>query len=473
MSASFQYQRLEQTLLHSIRSQRIPAGARLPSVLALCRQHRLSKATVLHALRRLEAQRIIEARPKSGFYVIWQSTESPPPQPLQQLLPPAPVTVSDLLLDIMRRGAAFDVLPAAGQSTDTLPGVVELNRAIGRALRRLRGDSAQYYDDPEGLPALREQLSLRLNARGCRLAAAELCITAGCQNSLFLALMACCKAGDVVAVESPGFYGVLQLLEQLQLQVVEVPSSPVDGLNIDALEQIVQRWPVKACVVSPAFSTPTGAQMPADSRQRLLALAAQYDLTVIEDDIYADTAMLEPPDPLKAFDPDGRVILCSSFSKTLSRDLRLGWIAGGRWHRQIVQLKLVTQLATGRAVQQGLADFLADGSYQAHLRRQNYRLLDQKSRLISALSDWPVDVSISQPQGGLTLWVELPASIDTQVLYNQALRHGIVIMPGRLFATSGQFGSCLRISFAHPWTPERLQAIQQLGHLVSQLNQPL
>ncbi|UZK02667.1 PLP-dependent aminotransferase family protein [Venatoribacter cucullus] len=469
MAAPFQYQQLEQTLLQSIHSQRIPAGGRLPSVQALCRQYRLSKATVLHALRRLEAQGVIEARPKSGFYVIWSGPERSPPQVLSQLMPPAAVTVSDLLLDIMRRGAAFDVLPAAAHSTETLPGVIELNRAIGRALRRARGDSAQQYDDPEGLPALREQLARRLNLRGCHLQAADLCITAGCQNALFLALMACCRPGDVVAVEAPGFYGVLQLLEQLQLQVVEVPSSPVDGLNMDALEQVLQRWPVTACVVSPAFSTPAGARMPAHSRQRLLALAGQYDLTLIEDDIYADTALLDPPDPLKAHDPDGRVILCSSFSKILSRDLRLGWIAGGRWHRQIVQLKLVTQLATGRAVQQGLADFLADGSYQAHLRRQHYRLHEQKAQLLSALSEWPLPVNVSQPQGGLTLWVELPASIDTQVLYNQALRHGIVIMPGRLFTTTGQFGSCLRISFAHPWTPERRKALQQIGQLAATL----
>ena len=103
------------------------------------------------------------------------------------------------------------------------------------------------------------------------------------------------------------------------------------------------------------------------------------------------------------------------------------------------------------------------------MRRQHYRLHEQKAQLLNALSEWPLPANVSQPQGGLTLWVELPASIDTQVLYNQALRHGIVIMPGRLFTTTGQFGSCLRISFAHPWTPERRQALQQIGQLAATL----
>lgn len=467
MKKAFRYQQLENELLSAIRSQRIRAGERLPSVRDLCLQHQASKATVLHALQRLEAQGLVEARPKSGFYVSAPPPASQPPLTQAPLAPPRPVTISDLLLDIMRRGAAFDLLPGAAGHTETSTGVVALNRSIGRALRRARGDSAQYYDQPAGLPALREQLALRLSQRGCALTAADLCITAGCQNALFLALLACCQPGDVVAVESPGFYGVLQLLQQLNLQVVEVPSSPASGLDIDALEDVLRRWPVRACVVSPAFSTPAGALMPAAARQRLLALAERYDLALIEDDIYADTAFAQVPDPLKAQDPQGRVILCSSFAKTLSRDLRLGWIAGGRWQARIEQLKLVTQLASGRALQQGVADFLADGSYSAHLRRQHYRLRQQRDQLLNALDRWPLSINLSHPQGGLTLWAALPETVDTRALYSQALSYGIVLTPGPLFSAAEHFAHCLRLSFAHEWHTARLQALQQLGQLVA------
>ncbi len=469
MSSSFRYQQLENQLLDAINSQRLRNGERLPSVRSLCQQHQVSKATVLHALQRLEAQGLIEARPRSGFYV----TRRPPPlnTPQARALQssPAPVTIPDLLLDIMQRGAAFDLVPGEARQSETTTGVVTLNRAISRALRRARGDSAQYYDEPAGLPALREQIALRLAQRGYAASAADLCITAGCQNALFLALMACCEAGDAVAVESPGFYGALQLLQQLNLKVVEIPSSADSGMDMDALATALSRWPVKACIVSPAYSTPAGALMPAASRQRLMALAGQYDLAVIEDDIYADTAFTRIPDPLKAADPDGRVILCSSFSKTLSRDLRLGWIAGGRWHERIVHLKLVTQLASGRAIQQGVADYLADGSYSSHLRRQHYRLRQQRDQLMEQLKRWPLAVNVSQPQGGLTLWAELPPQTDTRALYSTALAHGIVITPGPLFSASGHYAHCLRFSFAHEWTAARQQALVTLGQRLAEI----
>jgi len=138
--------------------------------------------------------------------------------------------------------------------------------------------------------------------------------------------MACCNRNDVVAVESPGFYGVLQLLEQLGLRVIEVPSSIETGMNIDALEEALKRWKVKACIVSPAYATPGGALMPIGAKKRLIELAERHDLAVID----ADTALNGAPDPLKGMDLNERVILCSSFSKSVSRDLRLGWVSGGR-----------------------------------------------------------------------------------------------------------------------------------------------
>lgn len=466
MPREYRYQLLENQLRAVIREQRILPGERLPSVRNLCRLHQASRATVLHALQRLEAQGLIEARPKSGFYVRLPPRPLPsPPRINRQIEAPQPVTVSELLLDIMRRGAAFDLLPGQGEG-DVPAGITALNRSVGRALRRQHGDDHQYYDEPAGLPVLREQLAGRLARRGAAVHAGQLCITSGCQHSLFLGLMACCRPGDVVAVESPGFYGVLQLLEQLQLQAVEIPSSSADGMDMDALEMALQRWPVRACVVSPAFSTPTGALLPEVSRQRLLALAEQYDLAVIEDDIYADTAFSQIPDPLLALDYSGRVILCGSFSKSLSRDLRLGWIAGGRWHQKILQLKLVTQLASGRALQQGVADFLADGSYSAHLRRQRYLLCQQRDQLLAALREWPVTVSCSVPEGGLALWVVLPPTQDTRQLYCAALAEGIVITPGPLFSVAGGFRHCLRLSFAHQWNAARLRALQQFGYLL-------
>lgn len=465
MTEEYRYQQLESWLLKGILEQRWRLGERLPSIRTLCAEQQLSKATVQHALQRLEAQGLIEARPKAGYFVSLKPDGVKRPVSRARIEAPRPVNVSDLLLDIMGRSAAFDLLPDL-HSGDLPQGIVTLNRSIGRALRRQKGEDFQYYDKPAGFIGLREQLAVHHARRGWAASPDQLCITSGCQHALFLALMASCERGDVVAVESPGFYGVLQLLEQLGLKVVEVPTSMETGMDIDALEEVLERWKVTACIVSPSFSTPGGALMPEPEKRRLLSLAERHDLAVIEDDIYGDTALGASPDPLKALDADGRVILCSSFSKCLSRDLRLGWISGARWHQKILHLKLVTQLASSRYLQQGVADYMADGSFASHLRRQRHDLRVNRDRLIASLHAWPGEVRVSTPKGGLAVWVELPESVDTLAAYTKALEYGVVITPGPLFSVSGQFGNCLRISFAHPWNESRMAALQQLPGLL-------
>ncbi len=465
MAADFRYLQLEAWLLQGIKDRRWRLGERLPSIRTLCREHAVSKATVQHALQRLEAQGLLEARPKAGYFVALQPATVRQPISRVRVAAPTPVTVSDLLLDIMGRSAAFDLRPDL-DAGELPPGIVALNRSIARSLRRQKGDAFQYYDEPAGDVGLREQLALHLSRRGCSAEPEQLCTTSGCQHALFLALMASCQRGDVVAVESPGFYGAMQLIEQLDLQVVEVPTSSESGMDIDALEAVLQRWKVRACIVSPAFATPGGALMTDRAKKRLLALAEQYDLAVIEDDIYADTALGPVPDPLKALDVDDRVILCSSFSKCLSRDLRLGWVSGARWHARILHLKLVTQLASSRYLQQGVAEFMADGNFAAHLRRQRSRLRERRDHLLTLLQAWPGSVRASTPLGGLAVWVELPETVDTLAAYPEALKQGIVMTPGPLFSASGQFKNCLRISFAHPWDEARVEVLNRLPELL-------
>ncbi|MDX1599368.1 MAG: PLP-dependent aminotransferase family protein [Marinobacter sp.] len=463
--APYRYQELEHWLLKGIHDERWKPGDRLPSIRELCDHQGLSKATVQHALQRLEAQGLVEVRPKAGHFVSRVPTTTKTPRIISRIEAPRPVTVSDLFQDIMRRSAAFDLLPDL--HTGTLPpGIVVLNRAIGRALRRQRGDDFQYYDQPAGDLRLREQLTIQLARRGWPAQPDDLCITSGCQHALFLALMASCKRGDVVAIESPGFYGVLQLLEQLELQVVEVPTSTETGMDVDALEEILEHWDVRACVVSPAFATPGGALMSVDARQRMMALAERHDLAIIEDDIYAESGFYQVPDTLKALDETNRVIHCSSFSKILSRDLRLGWISGARWHSRILHLKLVTQLASSRYLQQGVADYMEEGGLTSHLRRQRGLLRERRDQLLTSLRAWPVPVRVTIPQGGLAVWLELPDSVDTLAAYPKALDQGIVITPGPLFSVSGEYSNCLRLSFSHPWDEQRSRALNQLPALM-------
>lgn len=469
----FHYQTIADDLRGQIAANRWMGGERLPSVRDLRRHYQRSTATILHALHLLEAAGLIEARPKSGYFVLapkpstvgTRSISKHLPQPAPQQ-PPQPVTVPALFRDIMQRSAAFDILPGAPGAN--IPALPLLNRHIGRALRRQPQSRALYYNEPAGLKPLREEICHHYRQLGLPLEPRQLCITNGCQQSLFLALMACCQPGDTVAVESPAFYGVLQLLEHLQLQVVEIPASAADGMDIDALESALQRWPLRACVVTPAFATPSGACLPAASRRRLIALANHYELALVEDDIYGDLAFTHRPAPLKTLDSDDRVILCSSFSKSLSRDLRIGWISGGRWHDKITQLKLVTQLASNQTLQEGLASFMAEGHFRRHLRQYPLLLRQQRDQLISAIHrDWPTSTRFSVPDGGLALWLEMAAGTDTQAAYSQALAQGIVLTPGSLFTIANNFKRYLRLSFTHPLTPEREHALSCLAELLT------
>ncbi|WP_114417917.1 PLP-dependent aminotransferase family protein [Marinospirillum perlucidum] len=465
----YAYQQLEAQLQQEMDQGRLKPGQQLPSVRRLCQEQQVSKATVLHAYQRLEAAGRIEARPRSGYFVASHKGSSPPPpEPAREVAShPSPVNISEVFSDIMQRGAAFDLLPREQQAPRPPAGIQQLNRCLGRALRHQDGCTHQQYDEPAGYLPLRQQLALRYQREGCRVQADDFCITSGCQHALFLALKSCCQKGDLVAVESPGFYGVLQLLEQLELQVIEIPASPDSGMDLQRLEAASQRWPIKACVVSPNFSTPTGALMPEDQRHRLLKLAEEQDFVIIEDDIYRELAFAERPAPLKSLDTHNRVLLCGSFSKSLSRDLRLGWLLAGPQYQQLVQLKLVTQLASSRFVQQGLAHFLEEGHYDRHLRRYCQALQNNCQGWLEALEQqWPQQLGLSRPRGGLCLWAYWEAPINTLKLYQPALKAGLVLTPGPLFSARGRFTQALRLSFSQPCREQRYQALKTLQQLL-------
>ncbi|CAM5204301.1 aminotransferase-like domain-containing protein [Alishewanella longhuensis] len=465
MAGGFRYQQLTQQLQRLLTEGYWQTGERLPSIRALCQQYQLSLATVQHALHQLEAQGLLEARARSGYYVCAQKMAMVRGQASgTELGRPGPVSVPELFFDIMNRSAAFDIQPKG--PVVKLPHLTLLHRLLSRTLREQGTRYALHYDEPLGFTALREQLALHYRQCGLRLDNNELCITAGCQHALFLALQAVCRPGDIVAVEHPAFYGVLQLLQQLQLQVLEIPTDH-DGMDITALQHALASWPIKACVVTPAYATPTGACMVETRQQQLLALASVYDFAIIEDDIYGDLGFYQRPAPLKSLDTEQRVILCSSFSKSLSRDLRIGWIAAGRWQQQVARLKLVSQLAGSQSVQQALALFLAQGHYKRHLQHYRIQLQHQRDQLLQALQHYWPEVNYTVPQGGLALWLVLPESVNCTAAYRQCLQQGIVLTPGALFSSSGQFQHCLRLSFANPLLGSRLAALQTLAQLFS------
>ena len=462
---TYLYQELEQSFREEIKNGQRAPGERMPSVRELCSAKSVSKSTVLTTYSRLEADGLIEARARSGYFV--SAPEQAPanlqtPATSQPKLNPVPVSAGQVLLDIMQQGAAFDLMPSADRGH--YEGNENLRRSLSRALRRQDHNQQNYYDEPQGDPELRASLALRMGHGGGQHHGDDLVITSGCQHALLLALMATTTPGGVVAVESPGFYGVFQLLESLGLQALEIPSSAQTGISPDALELALQHWDVQALVISPCYATPTGSCMPDSNKQRLLTLAQSRSIAIIEDDIYGELHFgLQRPRTLYSYDDSGSVLLCSSFSKSLSRDLRLGWIAPGKYKDKIKHLKLVTSLATSQTLQQGMTEFLQQGNYDRHLRQRRQQLKLQCRQLQQQIPQLlPQAISCSQPEGGLALWLELPESINTLKLYNRAREQGLILTPGRLFTAQERYSNFLRMSFAHPLTDESAQKLQQL-----------
>lgn len=484
-NAQHAYQRLAQDMRKHIQTGQFAVGARMPSVRNLCDSRGVSKSTVLSAYARLEAEGLIAARPRSGYFVCAPSPANTlkTPAPSQPSTLPAPVSASQVLQDIMQQGAAFDLLRASAQAPTQ--GNTELRRSLARAQRQQTDKEQQYYDCPNGLLPLREQLAQRAAQGGSHLDASDLLITSGCQHSLLLALMATTAPGDLVALESPGFYGALQLIETLGLKALELASDANTGISPDALALALEHWDIKALILSPCFATPTGALMPDAHKRRVLELTAARNIAVIEDDIYGELSFSQHrsqhsarPRTLHSFQrelfnksaQDSNVLLCSSFSKCLSRDLRLGWIAPGRYRPKVERLKLVTSLASSQTQQQGLSNFLSSGELDRHLRNYRLRLQQQCEQLQHYIHQYlPMALSASQPQGGLCLWVELPKAIDTIKLYAIMREQHIMITPGALFSGQHKYVNFLRISFSQPWTEPRIQAIKSLGHAIKNL----
>jgi len=464
------YETLAEDLGGIIVAGNLRPGERLPSVRRLSRERRLSVSTVLQALRQLEDRGLVEARPQSGYFVRHAATRRPSPNARSTPDEPVPVDVSQRLMRVLQSGMQPGVAPlAAALPASTLLPLAALQRLYGGVARRhprlLEGGSHINMDEP----ALVRQLVLRSVAWAGPLAADEFVITNSCTESLSLCLRAATRAGDTVAVESPAYYLMLQLIETLGLKALEIPTDPRHGLSIEALDLATRDGKVTACLLVPNASNPLGSMMPDENKRRLAKLTAERGVAVIEDDIYGDLHFgAERPWPIKAFDRTGNVMLCSSFSKCLSPALRIGFVAGGRYRPQIALQKTITSGGTNSITQLVLAEYLESSASERHLRGLRRTYERQVEAMIAAVTrHFPAATRVTEPQGGFVLWLELPDDIDTTVLHSRAIAAGVAYVPGELFSASGMYRNCLRLNCGNPHTPEIDDAVRRLGALMA------
>ncbi len=443
-------------------------GHRLPSVRRMALQRDVSISTVIQAYTVLENRSVLEARPQSGFYVRPQVVaQAPEPRMARPMAKPSYVGVNDLTAEMLSVAVDPDFVPfGAACPHPTLFPTKKLARLIGSVCRNDPAMLGRYAMNWSFDPLSRE-IARRYLQCGAPLSHDELVITIGCAEALNLSLRAITKPGDTVAVETPAYFGFLETIQSLNLRVLEIPTDSRTGLCLDATRNAFAECGVKALIVMPSFHNPLGSCMPDDKKAKLYELLAEFDIPAIEDDIYGDLHFGERrPKPLKAWDTDGRVLLCSSFGKTLAPSLRVGWCAPGRYLERVRRLKFTNTLGTPVVLQKTVSDFLRNGGYDHHLRSIRRAYQNQLHLFAQAiLRYFPEGTRLSRPQGGFVLWVELPPGVDTLRLQREAMRQHIATAPGALFSVKDRYRNCLRMNCGLPWSDTIEQALRTLGEL--------
>jgi DNA-binding transcriptional MocR family regulator len=464
------YQWVANQIQQQIEQGAYPVGSRIPGTRNLVQHFGVSVSTIMSAQRLLEQQGWVEALPRSGYYVRSHSDACRLPQASCFQVEPVLMADQQLVMALIQATRNPDLLPlgAAVPGRDLLP-LQQLRQATRKALHSAGYDLVQ-YQFPPGNHALRKAFAELMAEAGCQVSAEEIIITQGCHEALRIALRAVAKAGDVVVVESPAYYGMLQLIDTLGLRALEIPADPQSGISLSALQLAVTEWPVKAIMIMANYSNPTGATLSDAHKYQLLQLCRQHDVALIENDIYGELHHgLVRPLALKSFDTQGQVLYCNSLSKSVSPGVRLGWISPGKWLAQAEYLQFTSSLASSSLAQYTLLAYLQSGFHRRHVRRLAQQLRQRVQQCRHAIINYfPKGTRVSQPAGGFVLWIELAENFDSEVLYSQALSLGVTIAPGVLFSPNRNYRNCLRINCGLAWTAKLEWSIASLGQLLHQ-----
>jgi DNA-binding transcriptional MocR family regulator len=463
------YARVADTLAREIQQGLYAPGDRLPSVRAAAKRLALSTSTVLEAYGQLLDRGLIESRPQSGFYVRRPARTPDAPAMSRPRIAPTAVSVGEIAMEVVHATADPKIVAFGSALPDMRLDAPKAMVRLMTSVVRSSGTRALAYDVPPGYRELRVQIARRGVDAGCSFGPDDVVITTGCQEAVVLCLRAISKPGDTIAVESPTFYGTLQAIRSLGLRALEIPTHPETGISLESLEMAIAEFAVKGLVVTPAASNPLGYVMPDDRKEALLRLLEAHDVPLIEDDIYGELVYAAPrPRAIKSWDTRGQVLLCSSVSKSIAPGLRIGWAVPGRWVREVNSLKLVSSMASATLPQIAVAEYLAHGGFDRHLRSARALYRQSRDRMIDLVGKhFPRETRITRPGGGFVAWLELPKSVDAVALYHRALAEGISIAPGPLFSAREKYRHFIRLNFAQGWDERTTAALARIGRLAS------
>jgi DNA-binding transcriptional MocR family regulator len=409
-------------------------GSRLPSIRYLAKANDVSPSSVVEAYARLVAQGLLEARQGSGYFVSQACAYAP------ARAEPVPA----------HRWGLFE--PPAGQlglGCGWLPDDWRDVEAMGHAIRRVTRQTPSSlfgYNSPLGLPTLREHLLRRLTAMQVPADMQQILTTQGASHALDLIVRGLLQPGDCVMVEAPGYYNLFNLLKLHHIRILPVPRL-IDGPSPEAVAALLGQHRPKLMFINSLYQNPTGTSLSPSVAHQLLNLAQAHDFMLIEDDIYADFQN-GPSTRLAALDGLRRVIYLTSFSKTLSSSLRVGYLAGpAPLIERLADIAMCTGLGSQRFAEQVVADLLGSGAWLRAIGRLRQRLASHMAATLRLLAahGWEVFV---EPQGGMFVWVRLPGASFAHYQATAAA-HGVGLAPGAGFQPDGQATDWLRLNVAY------------------------
>lgn len=372
------------------------------------------------------------------------------------------------LIDFMRQADEPGLinLAAGVPALESLPADA-LRDAFERAYAK-DGAAIFAYHHPEGDHRLRELLAERLGRRGAKISGSQVVTTTGCTQALQVMLSILIKPGDIVACEAPAYYGMLELLSEAGAQVLPIPVAGADGIDLSLTEELVERWRPKCLIVCAALSNPSGATMPVPARQRLVEICRKNGVRLIEDDIYGELVDGEAPQSMLAWDDGSTVSYVTSFSKTISPGLRVGFCVPGTLHEEFAARKTQQDLHSAVTTEATLREFLEAGAFDPHLEglraRNHYR---RELALDAIRRSFPDGTSVIPPTGGYMLWAGLPQAVDLGDIRKRAREQRVVFAAGGVFFPAPPERGYLRLNCAKATEEELVGGLETLGRIVS------
>ncbi|MEE9235969.1 MAG: PLP-dependent aminotransferase family protein [Candidatus Acidoferrales bacterium] len=476
------YQQIRDQIRQLIATGGLGVGERLPPSRELAQRLGVHRTTIANAYAELTADGWIAGHVGRGTYVA-ESPQAihrpalPPPKYSaslengylwSRLLADAPADdpLDFLMAEGMPANGRVISFTTARPAEELFP-IEEFRRVTSEVIRR-EGRALLQLGPSDGYPPLKEFLRHELRREGIQAGDRELLVTNGCQQALDLIRKVFLRPGDVVLMENPVYPGAIQTFNTGGVKCLGVPVTE-EGLNLDVLESLLAQERVRLLLLTPNFHNPTGTTLSLEGRKRLLELARLHQLPVVEDNIYGALRLRGRELPsLKALDTAGLVLHLNSFSKVCFPGLRVGWVVG---HEPVIErlriAKQATDLHTDQLAQAALAEFGRRGLLARMVKRARALYRTRLQSLEAALgAHFPDEVTWGRPEGGMAVWVTLPAGLDAGVLLFKARERGVLFTPGRYFYFQAVQPNTLRLAFATVAEKQIRKGVEILGHLL-------